>query len=163
MSDEKRVEIIPFNSACADLFETVKNDIACKLSPTLLLEHHGASSLGISGQDEIDAYLPVAADKFDETVRLVETLYGEPQSYYAAERARFVTVLRGKHIDIFVINNECSGWKDGVRFENYLRTHPTTLKQYEKLKESVAGQSVRAYYREKIEFINQILATAKNF
>ena len=78
-------------------------------------------------------------------------------SHYPLERARFVTVEAGKHVDIFLINASSRGWRDGVQFEAYLKSHPAALERYCLLKEAGAGLSTRAYYRRKIEFINEIL------
>ena len=69
-----------------------------------------------------------------------------------------MTYVDGKHIDVFLINKEGSGWLNSVKFENYLRTTPTVLEEYKRLKESGDGLSTREYYRKKIEFYNSILS-----
>ncbi len=88
---------------------------------------------------------------------LLEKLFGKPRSHYPLERARFVTSVGGKHIDVFLINEKCSGRLDSVKFEKYLKEHPETLRDYEQLKEQGDGLSTREYYRKKIEFINDVL------
>ena len=113
--------------------------------------------MGISGQDEIDIYLPVSPGDFDKLLTPLKKLFGEPRSLYPLERARFVTFEEAKHIDVFLINKECAGWKDSVRFESYLKTHPKTLEKYRLLKEKGNGLSTREYYRRKINFINKVL------
>jgi GrpB-like predicted nucleotidyltransferase (UPF0157 family) len=95
---------------------------------------------------------------FDEVVLKVSNLFGEPASKCSLERARFVTGVDGKHVDVFVINKECDGWKNGVKFEDYLKSHPESLEEYRILKENGDGVSTREYYRTKIGFINEILA-----
>jgi GrpB-like predicted nucleotidyltransferase (UPF0157 family) len=71
-----------------------------------------------------------------------------------------VLVEAGKHVDIFLINAQGAGWLDGVRFENYLKTHAEALEAYRLLKEAGDGVSIREYYRRKTEFINAILKRA---
>jgi GrpB-like predicted nucleotidyltransferase (UPF0157 family) len=121
------------------------------------VEHRGATSLGISGQGELDVYIPVSAEKFDSLLIPLAKEFGKAGSIYPRERARFVTYVDETKVEIFVINEKGKSWKDGCAFENYLKTHQKYLKAYEKLKEDARGLSTRTYYRKKIEFINGIL------
>jgi GrpB-like predicted nucleotidyltransferase (UPF0157 family) len=90
------------------------------------------------------------------------TIYGEPKSRYSLKRSRFTIMLDGKHIDIFVINKDDTGWTDNVvKFHSYLLSHPSELDRYRRLKEELNGQTVREYYRRKTEFINAILAMSQ--
>lgn len=119
--------------------------------------HCGATSLGISGQDEIDVYIPVFPSDFNKLIPKLTRIFNEPRSHYPLERARFVTNIEGKHIDVFLINKENDGWLNSVKFEKCLRKNPKSLERYKKLKEEGNGLSVREYYQRKIEFINEIL------
>ena len=107
---------MPFDPTAQEKFEKIKAIIQSKLGTSVMVEHHGATSLGISGQDEIDIYLPVSPHAFNESVVLLTGLFGEPRSNYALQRARFVTSEAGKHIDVFVINKEHPTWLDGIKF-----------------------------------------------
>ncbi len=158
LSDTDKIKINPFDPSSQQKFERVKEKIQAKLGKSTKVEHCGATSLGISGQDEIDVYIPISLDNFDNLVNQVKELFGEPKSYYPLKRARFVTFEDKKHIDVFVINKEDSGWLESLKFENYLRTHPETLEAYRKLKEVGNGLGCREYYRRKIEFINEIIS-----
>lgn len=157
LSDADVVTVIPFDLAAEEKFQSVKEKIRKGLGNDVAVEHHGATSLGISGQDEIDVYLPVSQDGFESLVQSLKTIFGEPRSYYPSKRARFVTTEEGKHIDIFPVNEGSDDWKNLVKFENILRNNPTKLEEYRKLKESGNGLSTREYYRRKLEFINEIL------
>lgn len=157
LSDDSKIKIVSFDPSSQEKFEKVKLLIQSKLGSEIQIEHRGATSLGISGQDEIDIYIPVLPDEFNKYINLLTELFGEPRSHYAIERARFVITEAGKHIDVFLINKEGVGWIDGLRFENYLEEHPQALEEYRKLKESGDGLSTREYYRRKIEYINDIL------
>jgi len=156
LSNDSKIKIVPYDPTCQEKFEKVKVIIQCKLGNIVVL-HCGASSLGISGQDEIDIYVPVLEKDFDNLITPLSELFGKPQSHYPLKRARFVTNIEGKHIDVFLINSESSSWLDSVKFEKYLRANPQKLKEYEKLKRSGNGLGTRDYYTRKIEFINRIL------
>lgn len=157
LSDTDTISIVPFDATAEEKFRKVKMKIQEALGAGTRVEHHGATSLGISGQDEIDVYIPVSPTGFDSTVASLKALFGEPRSYYPAKRARFVTEEAGKHIDIFPINQESSDWKNLVQFETYLLEHFEKLDEYRELKESGNGLSVREYYRRKTLFINEVL------
>ena len=158
LSDQDRITILPFDPSAPLKFESVKQKIQAVLGSEARVEHRGATSLGISGQDEIDVYLPVPQDQFNALLAPLTAAFGRTRSHYPLERARFVTIEAGKHVDIFLINASSRGWLDGVQFEAYLKSHPAALERYCLLKEAGAGLSTRAYYRRKIEFINEILA-----
>lgn len=162
LSDETRISIVPFDPTADEKFQRVKRIIQDALRAQISVEHRGATSLKISGQDEIDVYIPISPTEFSSFIDPLKALFGEPKSLYPLERARFVTEEEGKHVDVFLINEECSGWKNGVKFEMYLKFHPEALEAYRQLKESGSGLSVREYYRRKTEFINEILIKAGN-
>ncbi|MDO8555195.1 MAG: GrpB family protein [bacterium] len=160
LSDDSKIRIAPFDPSSQEKFEKVRSIIQSKLGKTIKIEHRGATSLGISGQDEIDIYIPVSPEIFDSYVIPLTELFGEPKSHYPLERVRFVTSEAGKHIDVFLINKESLGWLECIKFEHYLKNHTGTLEEYKQLKESIDGVSVKEYYRRKIEFINSILEKA---
>ena len=158
LSDTDSVTIIPFDPTSNEKFEIVKAKIQSRLGVTISVEHHGATNLRISGQDEIDIYVPVSPENFTILFGDLVKLLSEPRSHYPQQRARFVTIEGNKHIDIFLINQEHANWINLVKFEKYLLEHPDTLNAYKNLKESCNGLSTRKYYRKKTEFINSILA-----
>ena len=90
------VKIVPYDATAPEKFEKVKNFIQSKLGKQVRVEHRGATALGISGQDEIDVYIPVPPNDFDKYVLSVAELFGEPRSLYPLQRARFRTEESGK-------------------------------------------------------------------
>jgi len=162
LSDADQISVVPFDPTCEVKFLQVKDIIQRVLGIGQPVEHRGASSLGISGQDEIDVYVPVAPKKFYEVVGLISNLFGKPRSNYALKRARFVTSVGGKQVEVFVINQEDEDWRSLVNFHSYLQSHSQASENYRKLKEEAAGQSTREYYRRKIEFINATLADLRS-
>jgi GrpB-like predicted nucleotidyltransferase (UPF0157 family) len=158
LNDTDKIRIIPFDPTCEEKFSRVKSLIQNILGPDQPVHHLGASSLGISGQDEIDVYIPVPPIRFDAAIVFITNLFGKPKSNYPLKRARFATTVDTKHIDVFVINQDDAGWKDGLKFHSYLLSNPWALDEYRQLKEKSAGLSTREYYRKKIKFINQIIS-----
>jgi GrpB-like predicted nucleotidyltransferase (UPF0157 family) len=157
LSETDKVKIFPYDPSCVEKFEEVESLIRRELGDGVEVRHCGATSLGISGQNEIDVYLPIAEGEFNKYLEPLSSLFGKPRSLYPLERARFVVEIGGKHIDVFLINKDDDGWRNSEKFESYLRSHPLALDKYRQLKEEGDGLSVREYYRRKIEFINEIL------
>jgi GrpB-like predicted nucleotidyltransferase (UPF0157 family) len=160
LPDQDQVTIHPFDPTAQQKFEAVKLKLQAVLGMNARVEHHGATRLGISGQDEIDVYVPVPEQQFMACLAPLTAAFGQPRSHYPLERARFVTYEDGKHVDIFLINATCHGWLDGLKFMAYLTTHPDVLDAYQLLKETGHGLSTRAYYRRKLEFFNEVLSLA---
>ncbi len=161
LSDEKKINIVPYDPSCKEKYEKIKEKIQKRLGKNIKVFHRGASSLGISGQDEIDVYIPVSKETFNSFIPKLEKLFGKARSIYPLERARFHAKIDGKKIDLFLINKMSEGWLSGVKFESYLKKHPKDLEEYMRLKENGDGLSVREYYSRKNEFINFILAKAR--
>jgi GrpB-like predicted nucleotidyltransferase (UPF0157 family) len=161
LSDDNKVVIYPADSQAQEKFSKIKNQVQTVLGENINILHRGATSLGISGQGELDVYIPVSAKNFDSMVKSVEGIFGKPKSLYPLERARFITSVDSTKVEVFVINEEKSGWIDSCRFEQYLKEHPEALEEYKELKEKGQGLSTQKYYRRKVEFINDILDRAK--
>ena len=157
LSNTDTITIVPFDPTAEGRFQEIKQLIQKKIDRSLTILHLGASSLGISGQDEIDVYIPVASAQFATLIPKLTTLFGESRSSYPLERSRFATTMNGKHIDVFLINQDSAAWQEGQQFHAYLLSHPLELETYRQLKENSDGVSVQEYYRRKIEFINEIL------
>ena len=133
-SDTKLISIIPWDPTAQEKFEKVKDKIQNKLGQNIVVEHHGATSLGISGQDEIDVYVPVSPDKFNEMIKPLSLIFGEPVTNYPLNRVRFVTNVEGKHVDIHMVNSTHPNWLNGIKFEEYLKENPESMEEYRQLK-----------------------------
>ena len=162
LSDTDKIEIVLFDPHSQAEFEGIKSLIQSKLGSTVRVEHHGASSMGISGQNEIDIYVPVPASLFDSFINKMTEIFGEPHRIYPLERARFNAGDDKKKIDVHLVNEEHDNWRNSEKFETYLKTHPEALEQYRILRENGDGLTIREYYRQKVEFINDILAKISN-
>lgn len=157
LSEVKTIRIVPYNPKTKIVFKKIKKEMKSVLGKTARVVHKGATSLGISGQGEIDVYIPVPTKRFNRYLQDMKLAFGEPGSLYPLERARFNLQRDGFKVEVFLINQNSRGWRDGIAFERYLKDHPKALRAYRELKEKGHGLSVREYYRRKIEFINETL------
>jgi GrpB-like predicted nucleotidyltransferase (UPF0157 family) len=153
---DKNISVVPYDPRTEELFAKVAKMIRDVLGPDVLIEHDGASSLGISGQDEID--VSVVADKalFAEYIPKLESVFGPVKASYP-DRSRFEVKEEGKKIDLKIIDATHPNYLRSNIFKAYLRAHPQDLERYRILKEQSNGMSVKEYYRVKTEFINDIL------
>jgi len=156
---DKPIFVVPYDLRAGELYEKVKKKIQNLLGTETVIEHSGASSLGISGQDEIDVSVVIRKDQFALYISKLEKEFGPVKSHYP-DRARFEVKEEGKKIDLKIVDVNHPNYIQGKIFEGYLRKHPEDLERYRVLKETSSGLSVKEYYRKKIEFINEILSRA---
>ena len=150
------ISMYPYDPRSEELFQKIKRKIQDILGLDIEVEHVGASSLGISGQDEIDVSIVVDKEKFQEYVPKLEVVFGPVASDYP-DRKRFEVREEGKKIDLKIVDRNHPNYLDGKKFEKYLRNHPESLGEYRILKEECSGKTNQEYYRKKIEFINSII------
>lgn len=158
LSDVDKIQIFPYDLKAPEKFEQIKSEIKSIIGTEFEILHRGASAMGISGQKEIDVYIPMPAEKIEELAPKMEAVWGKPKSVYPQERTKFYRHIDGTRIEIMLTNKDHQSWIDGERHFNYLKQNPEALEQYRKIKEDGDGVSVREYYRRKIEFINEILS-----
>lgn len=154
---DKRVTILPFDTTAEEKYQKTKQQIQSALGAHIPVIHRGSTSLGISGQDEIDVYIPVEPERFDTLFEELKKLFGEPRSVLPLQRIRFVITVDGKHIDLFLSNNQHKDWIEGVAFEEICNNRPDIKFAYQKLKEEMNGWTVQDFYRKKAEFIDAVL------
>lgn len=157
LSDTNHVEIFPFDPTSEEKFKKVKEQIQTVLGKSVEILHRGASSLGISGQREIDVYIPILPEKIEEYTLEMEKVFGKPKSIYPSERTKFLEKIDGTIIEIMLTNKYHESWINGETFYSYLKENNGSLNEYRILKENGEGLSNREYYRRKIEFINSVL------
>ena len=161
LSDVHKIQIFPFDPKSSEKFQKIKKKIQSIFGPEIKVLHRGASSFGISGQAEIDVYIPVKVEKMDEMASEMEKFFGKTKSIYPKERIKFYSFTDKTKLEIMITNESCKSWTDGELFYEYLIKNKKTLEKYRKLKEGGNSLSVREYYRRKIEFINDILSKIK--
>lgn len=112
----------------------------------------------ISGQNEIDIYIPIDWKNFESYSAKLEKIFGKPRSFYDQKRARFVSLENKIKLEIFLINKISEDWLNLLKFENSLLQDKMLLDEYEAIKNQSRGLSTRKYYRLKLEFLNRVLA-----
>ena len=123
LDDNNQINNFPYNPRTKIIFNTIKRDLI-KILGKVKIYHQGSTNLEISGQGEVDLYIPVAKKDFNEYLEKLIEHFGNPGSVYDLERARFVKYIDNIKIEIFLINKNCEGWKNCIKFENYLKNNP---------------------------------------
>src|SRR3989338_3658049 len=103
LDDTDAVQIYPADLQAHEKFKKIKRQIQSVVGEGIDIIHRGSTSLGISGQGELDIYIPVQAKNFDSMVNSIENLFGKPRSLYAMQRARFVTLVDNTKGEDFVV------------------------------------------------------------
>ncbi|MDD2758245.1 MAG: GrpB family protein [Patescibacteria group bacterium] len=160
LSDTNKISIVPFSPKTKKIFKLIKKDLTKILGKTRI-SLRGSTALGIAGQGEIDLYIPTSEKNFNAYLDKLIKHLGQAGSIYPLRRVRFVKYIDGIKIEIFLINKNHSDWKNLLRFEKILKSSPSALKRYERLKLQNNGSSLRDYYTKKIEFMNKILNPCK--
>ncbi|MBU4561766.1 GrpB family protein [bacterium] len=156
-SKTNKIKIVPYDPKTKEVFEKIKKEIQMALGEVDVF-HHGATGMGISGQGEVDCFIPISENLFNEYLKKMIKHFGSAGSFYPLRRARFVKYIDEIKIEMFIINEKSFDWVNSLKFEDYLKNHVEALEAYKKLKEDCEGLSVSEYYRRKTEFINDILA-----
>ncbi len=157
LSGSEKVKIVPYNLKVKVVFEKQKKELLLVLGQNIEVLHKGATGLGISGQGEIDLFIPISLNRFDIIIDRLKKVYGPPKSINPNNRVRFNNKIDNIQIEIIIVNKDSEGWRKNVAFEEYLKSNSEALEQYRKLKEDSNGLSIRSYYTKKIEFINNLL------
>lgn len=160
LSDNTKISIISYNPETRKVFKIIKDELIEVLGKTRI-SHRGSTNLKISGQGEIDLYIPATKKQFDVQLEKLISYLGQPSSLYPLKRARFIKYINNIKIEIFLINKNDSGWKESVVFEEYLKHNRKALLEYEKIKSRCNGFSVKEYYTKKTIFVNKILSLAR--
>lgn len=159
LSDTDKVIVSPYNPKSPEVFSKIKKEIIENIGKGADIQLRGSSALKISGQGELDIYLPTDLTKFNLRIKQLVKIFGEPKSIYPLERARFITFVDGIKAEIFVINKDDAGWLNCLKFEQKLKDNPELLNKYQAIKEECNGLSTREYYRKKLSFLNKVLQT----
>ena len=158
LPNDKVVTILPFDPTAEEKYQKVKQQIQNVLGEGISVVHRGSTSLGISGQSEIDIYVPSEPSEFDALHKKLVSVLGKPHSILPLQRIRWSLFVDGKRADVFLSNVRHSDWIEGVAFECICKTTPHVLRAYEKLKQESNGWTVQDFYRKKAQFIDAVLS-----
>lgn len=153
---DRKISIVPYDDRSEQLYTKIRDKVHDILGQGVTVEHCGASSLGVLGQDEIDVSILAHEDQFDEYVQKLEKVFGPVRSRYS-DRARFEVREDGKKIDLKIVDMNHRNYRESKVFEDHLRRNPEDLEIYKNLKAECNGMKLKEYYRRKTEFLNEIL------
>ena len=148
------IEIVPYTPQAKEVFQQQQAEIQSILGADAVELHKGATAWGISGQGDVDIYVPVSISQFDSELDKLRGALGEPASVYPHTRVRWNRTVAGMKVEIQLVNQDAEFYRNNVAFWDYLETHPTALAEYERVKAEAAGTSTREYYTRKVLFIN---------
>lgn len=156
LSDTDLIHIFPFDPTSEEKFLKVKSQVQATIGHGFEVLHRGASALGISGQKELDIYIPVSAEEMFSLAQKMEKVFGKPKSIYP-ERIKFYVYVDGTRAEVILYDKNHPSWTKQEKFFQFLMEDSQALNAYKKLKEESDALSVREYYRRKVEFINDIM------
>lgn len=154
----KKVCVKPFDPKAKKVGKKIIIKIKSEF-PNLKILFMGATALVIAGQNDIDIYMLCRPQDFDKYLPALIKLFGEPKHIHntfiewgfkedSFDIELYLTETPERHIKVFEI----------------LKLNKEFLAEYEKLKLSFDGKSLREYQRAKYEFYNRILPTnARDF
>ena len=125
------------------------------VDPDLIVIHLGASSLGISGQGDIDLSILCPRSNFET--------YQDKLSKVLGSNTQGVSVVewhfeRNEHeVTIYLADPDEPSTARQIKVQKILEENCDLLKEYEDLKEKTALLGYREYQRQKYEFYNRIL------
>src|SRR3990167_6273410 len=89
LSDTNKVKIIPYNPRVKEVFKQQRAELQKVLVEDAQILHKGASAWEISGKGDVDIYIPIEVENFDNYFDRLKQMLGEPGSHYHHERVRW--------------------------------------------------------------------------
>ena len=159
-----KVSLEPYNPKWTEDFLQEKIELQNIFGKETPIEHVGSTSVpGLSAKPIIDIVVGLdSLDEFEKYRPIIEKL-----SHYSikedSDKDEWL-VRKGPEENrthfIHVLDKNAPRFKNYIKFRNYLRDHPDTLKQYENLKKDLAvkyADERKKYTAAKADFINEIL------
>jgi GrpB-like predicted nucleotidyltransferase (UPF0157 family) len=163
------VKLVQYDKQWKKLFEKESALISSRIKDYIVdIQHIGSTAIpGIAAKPIID--IAVAIDDLSNIKQVVNLLEKGEYEYRGEQgipdRHLFVRgdeECRTHHLHVMV--NTSNEWKKHILFRDYLRQHPTEVKQYSDLKKRLAAEFEfdRGKYTDgKEEFIKSIIEKAK--
>lgn len=151
----KKVKITPLNQRAEEIVQKIIGKVK-KALPDLEIRHMGASGLGISGQPDLDIYALANTRDFGKYLPSLKRIFGKPKSS-RIDSIAWEFEKEGYQIEFYLTNPDSPTMKKQIAVFEILRNDKKLLKEYEKLKAQMNGQSCREYQRKKYEFYHRIL------
>lgn len=155
ISKNKKVIIQPFNPLATKIAQDIIKKVH-QITKNLKVVHMGASSLGISGQKDIDIYAFSQPKDFPKYLPKLINILGQPIRQQT-DHIDWEWEKGGYQVELTLTNPNSEPIKRQIRVFEILKRNKKLLKKYENLKEKFNGKSYKAYQKAKYEFYHQIL------
>lgn len=154
---DKKVRIYPFNSRVTEIAEEIINSVH-RIYPDLEIKHMGASSLKISGQNDIDIYAFSNPNDFEKYLPGLIKVFGKPlHKHKTFIEWGFNKV--GFDVQFCLTQKDSPTMQKQIKVFEILKNNPKLLKEYEDLKSSMNGKSFKEYQEKKYEFYHKALSS----
>lgn len=116
----------------------------------------GSTELEIAGQNDIDINILSSPDRYKEELPILENLFGQPFQRESLPM-RWEFKEKGFGVDLHLTDTSTENFKQHLDIFSAFKNNQSLLKEYEELKRSCSGKSLREYMIMKYEFFNEIL------
>lgn len=146
----RTIKINSYDPRTKEIAEAIINRVK-EIIPEADIRFMGSSSLGISGQNDVDIYIICPAE--------LREAYSSKLSYVPLEKLQ--NKWKGSkdeiEISVYLSNSEDPKFKEQLDIFKILKNNPQILKDYKDLKRSMNGKTYKDYQIAKYEFYNHVL------
>lgn len=151
---DQQVEIAPYDPAVKKIGERLVTQMhdAC---PGLKIHFLGSAVLGIAGQRDIDLLAAADPSQFHRYIAGISSVLGPPSK----RRRTFMewqTNREGCAVELLLADPESPLLTGPLKTFRKIKSDPSLIGRYEKLKLSSNGVSIREYKRRRLAFFNMI-------
>jgi GrpB-like predicted nucleotidyltransferase (UPF0157 family) len=154
---DKTVSIFPYEERGLEIAKTVIDDIY-SIEPNLEVFLVGSLPLKIAGQRDIDITSNNSVSNFEIYKTKFENILGIPNKINDSSIVWHFN--KGDYeISFYIVDpTKSDQLQRQVQLNNWFKSNPRLLIEYEKLKLSLNGRPYKFYLERKCEFFNEILA-----
>ncbi len=152
---DKKVSIQDFDPRVTD----VANEIIAKIKRTGIKSevwNMGSSGLEIAGQNDIDLNVLSSPNTYKEDLAMLETLFGSPRQKEILPM-KWEFQQSGFDVELHLADATTKNFIAHLKVFTALKNDAKLRRQYEKMKQSYHGESMREYMKKKFEFFHEIL------
>ena len=154
-SNTKKVLIQEYNPKAKEIALYFMNTLK-KTLPELQVEYIGSSSFGIAGEPEIDLYVKANSTAFPKYVPLLNKILGRP-SRIGKTLVQWFFTYKDYKMDIALIDPSSHQYKEEMKIIEVFRQNKEILHEYDKLKHSAIGKTIRHYQQKKLAFFDWVM------
>lgn len=123
--------------------------------PGSTVMHLGATKIGIAGANEVDIFV-ISHMNYDAAKRTISSIFGEPvQSDDTARSSTWTSARDEYHVEVFLSAEISPRIQDFIDTQRVLEARGDLRSEFDRLKFSFDGKSLREYTKGKFEFFNR--------